>query len=141
MFIRRGDFIICLYEISFLSERRDKSAALSFFRKAIRENKIPSKVVVDKIGSNKAALDALNTELDQGHKIQIFKNKYLNNRVEQDHRFSKKRIKPILGFKSFHAANITITRIENIRIIQKGQLIGTKKQVSTFDNFSKLMAA
>ncbi|MGI2299321.1 IS6 family transposase [Candidatus Cardinium hertigii] len=125
----------------FLSESRDKSAALSFFKKAIRCNNIPSKVVVDKSGSNKAALDALNTELDQDHKIPIFQSKYLNNRVEQDHRFIKKRIKPMLGFKSFHAANITITGIENIRIIQKGQLIGAKKQVSTFDNFAKLMAA
>ncbi|CCM10681.1 Transposase (plasmid) [Cardinium endosymbiont cEper1 of Encarsia pergandiella] len=98
-------------------------------------------MVVDKSGSNKAALDALNIELDQGHKIQIFQNKYLNNRVEQDHRFIKKRIKPMLGFKHFHSANITITGIENIRIIQKGQLIGSKKQVSTFENFAKLMAA
>ncbi|MGI2262426.1 DDE-type integrase/transposase/recombinase, partial [Candidatus Cardinium hertigii] len=78
---------------------------------------------------------------DQDHKIQIFQNKYLNNRVEQDHRFIKKRIKPMLGFKSFHAAVITIKGIENIRIIQKGQLIGTKRQASTFENFSKLMAA
>ncbi len=97
-------------------------------------------MVVDKSGSNKAALDALNTELDQDHKIQIFQNKYLNNRVEQDHRFIKKRIKPMLGFKSFHSANITITGIENIRIIQKGQLIGAKKQESTFENFAKLMS-
>ena len=125
----------------FLSERRDKCAAHSFFNKTIRENNSPSKVVVDKSGSNKSALDALNTELDQGHKIQIFQNKYLNNRVEQDHRFIKKRIKLMFGFKSFHAANITITGIENIRIIQKGQLIGTKKQAYTFENFAKLVAA
>ncbi|CDG49809.1 IS6-like element ISCca2 family transposase [Cardinium endosymbiont of Bemisia tabaci] len=125
----------------FLSESRDKSAALYFFRKAISCNNIPSKVVVDKSGSNKAALDALNTELDQDHKIPIFQNKYLNNRVEQDHRFIKKRIKTMLGFKNFHAAAITIKGIENIRIIQKGQLIGTKKQNSTFENFSKIMAA
>ena len=46
--------------------------------KAIKDNNTPSKVVVDKSGSNKAALDALNTELDQDHKIQIFQNKYLN---------------------------------------------------------------
>ncbi|CCM10564.1 Transposase for insertion sequence-like element IS431mec [Cardinium endosymbiont cEper1 of Encarsia pergandiella] len=124
----------------FLSERRDKSLALSFFRKAIKDNNTPYKVVIDKSGSNKSALGALNTEIDQGHKIQIFQNKYLNNRVEQDHRFIKKRIKPMLGFKSFHSANITITGIENIRIIQKGQLIGSKKQVSTFENFAKLMA-
>ncbi|MGI2257380.1 IS6 family transposase, partial [Candidatus Cardinium hertigii] len=31
--------------------------------------------------------------------------------------------------------------IENIRIIQKGQLIASKKQASTFENFAKLMAA
>ncbi|MGI2262058.1 IS6 family transposase [Candidatus Cardinium hertigii] len=125
----------------FLSARRDKSSALSFFRKAIKDNNTPSKVVIDKSGSNKSALDALNSELDQDHKIQIFQNKYLNNRVEQDHRFIKKRIKPMLGFKSFYSANITITGIENIRIIQKEQLIGAKKQVSTFENFAKLMAA
>ena len=47
----------------------------------------------------------------------------------------------MLGFKSFHSANITITGIENIRIIQKGQLIGAKKQVSTFENFAKFMSA
>jgi len=41
----------------------------------------------------------------------------------------------------FHAANITITGIENIKIIQKGQIIRAKKQVSTFENFAKLMAA
>jgi len=47
----------------------------------------------------------------------------------------------MLGFKSFRSANITITAIENIRIIKKGQFIGTKKQVSNFENFAKLMAA
>ncbi|CCM09803.1 Transposase for insertion sequence element IS257 in transposon Tn4003 [Cardinium endosymbiont cEper1 of Encarsia pergandiella] len=125
----------------FLSAHRDKSAAISFFRKVIKDNNTPAKVVVDKSGSNKAALDTLNTEIDQDHKIQIFQNKYLNNRIEQDHRFITKRIKPMLGFKSFHSANITITGIENIRIIQKGQLIGSKKQVSTFENFAKLMVA
>ncbi|CCM09824.1 protein of unknown function [Cardinium endosymbiont cEper1 of Encarsia pergandiella] len=30
---------------------------------------------------------------------------------------------------------------KNIRIIQKGQLIESKKQASTFENFAKLMAA
>lgn len=50
---------------------------------------MPDKVVIDKSGSNKAALDAINTELDQGHTIQVFQNKYLNNIVEQDYRFIK----------------------------------------------------
>ncbi|WP_256465616.1 DDE-type integrase/transposase/recombinase [Cardinium endosymbiont of Oedothorax gibbosus] len=98
------------------------------------------KVVIDKSGSNKAALDAINTELDQDHTIQIFQNKYLNNRVEQDHRFIKKRLKPILSFKCFKSAAITIAGIENIRMIQKGQVIGAKNHLSTFENFVMLMA-
>ena len=48
--------------------------------------------------------------------------KYLNNIVEQDHRFIKKRTKPMLGFKSFNSAKITIAGIENIRMIQKVKL-------------------
>ncbi len=63
------------------------------------------------------------------------------NIVEQDHRFIKKRTKPMLGFKSFRSAKITITGIENIRIIQKGQLIGSNDNLSTFENFKMLMAA
>lgn len=127
------DFLLC--------ERRDKSAALSFFRKAIRYNKAPNKIVIDKSGSNKAALDAINIELDQGRTIQIFQSKYLNNMIEQDHRFIKKRIKPILGFKCFKAASITIAGIESIRMIQKRQLIGANHTVSNFENFARLMAA
>ncbi|WP_256465615.1 IS6 family transposase [Cardinium endosymbiont of Oedothorax gibbosus] len=125
----------------FLSDHRDKSSTLSFFRKAITENNIPKKVVIDKSGSNKAALDAINTDLDQDHTIQIFQNKYLNNRVEQDHRFIKKRIKPMLGFKNFYSASITISGIENIRMIQKRQVRGAKNHLSTFENFAILMAA
>lgn len=61
--------------------------------------------------------------------------KYLNNVIEQDHGFIKKRTKPMLGFKSFRCAKITIAGIENIRIIQKGQIIGSNNNVSTFENF------
>ena len=34
--------------------------------------------------------------------------KYLNNIVEQDHRTIKKRIRPMLGFKSFVSASATL---------------------------------
>ena len=68
-------------------------------------------------------------------------NKYLNNIIEQDHRFIKKRTRPMLGFKSFRSAKITISGIENIRIIQKGQIIGSNNNTSTFENFKMLMAS
>jgi putative transposase len=42
--------------------------------------------------------------------------------VEQDHRFIKKIMRPMLGFKSFWAAGITLSGIEIVRMIVKGQL-------------------
>ena len=47
--------------------------------------------------------------------------KYLNNLVEQDHRGVKLRISPMLGFKRFRTAAITIAGIELLRRIHKGQ--------------------
>jgi putative transposase len=49
--------------------------------------------------------------------------------------------KPTLGFKNFFSAETAITGIENIRIIQKGQIIGTNNKFSTFENFKMLMGA
>ncbi|QJT94939.1 IS6 family transposase [Wolbachia endosymbiont of Diaphorina citri] len=126
------DFLMCT--------RRDKSAALAFFRKAFRRNNLPEKVVIDKSGSNIAAIDDLNTEIPEPYRITVFQVRYLNNIVEQDHRFIKKLIKPMLGFKSFHSAKITITGIENIRMIQKRQIIKANDNGSTFENFAMLMA-
>ena len=47
--------------------------------------------------------------------------KYLNNLVEQDHRAIKQRIAPMLGFKQFKSAAITIAGIELLHRIRKGQ--------------------
>ena len=47
--------------------------------------------------------------------------KYLNNLIEQDHRRVKQRIYPMLGFKQFENAAITIGGIELAHKIKKGQ--------------------
>ena len=47
--------------------------------------------------------------------------KYLNNLIEQDHRRVKQRIYPMLGFKSFRNAAVTISGIELVQKIEKGQ--------------------
>lgn len=70
----------------------------------------------------------------------IRQTKYLNNIVEQDHRFIKKRTRWMLGFKNFYSAKETISEIENIRMIQKGQIIGQNASLFSFDNFVALMA-
>ena len=102
-----------------LRKHRDKVAAKAFFRKALKNNERPEKIAIDKSGSNISALDSVNKNLEEDEQIEVRQNKYLNNIVEQDHRFVKKRTKPMLGFKNFQSAKITITGIENIRMIQK----------------------
>ena len=123
-----------------LRTRRDAIAATAFFRKAFKANGWPEKVTVDKSGSNKAALDSFNKDLSEAEKIEIRQIKYLNNIVESDHRFIKKRTRPTLGFKSFQSAKATISGIENIRMIQKGQILGQTACQSAFSNFAALMA-
>ena len=53
--------------------------------------------------------------------------KYLNNIVEQDHRFIKRRVKPGLGFFSFGTAWHTLQGYESMNIIRKGQVHGVEK--------------
>ena len=124
-----------------LRKHRDAAAAKAFFRKAFKYNGYPEKVTIAKSGSNISALKAANQDLPEDKQIEVRQVKYLNNIVEQDHRFIKKRTKPSIGFKSFRSAKITITGIENIRIIQKGQIIESNDNLSTFENFKMLMAA
>ena len=48
-------------------------------------------------------------------------NKYLNNMIEQDHRKVKQRCYPMLGFKTFGNAEVTLIGIELANKIKKGQ--------------------
>jgi transposase, IS6 family len=52
----------------------------------------------------------------------------LNNLVEQDHRFVKRRVNPGLGFGAFATAQRTIQDYEAIHMIRKGQLEGILKR-------------
>ena len=107
-----------------LTAKRDAAAVLRFFRKAIRHHGEPEVVTIDKSGANTAALATLNAgKLEQDEDtITVRQNKYLNNLVEQDHRNIKRRIRPMLGFKSFRRAQTILAGIELIHMIRKGQL-------------------
>jgi hypothetical protein len=48
--------------------------------------------------------------------------KYLNNVIEQDHRFIKKKVRASQCFKSFHTAERTLEGIEAMHMIRKGQV-------------------
>jgi transposase-like protein len=56
--------------------------------------------------------------------IELRQVKYLNNIVDQDHRGVKRVTQPMLGFKSFEAAQSTLIGIEPMSMIKKGQLEG-----------------
>jgi transposase-like protein len=123
-----------------LIAKRDKRAAKAFFKKAIKSGGQPIKVNIDKSGSNNSALNAINKLLSEEEQIEIRQDKYLNNRIEGDHRFVKKRIRPMLGFKSFRSAARTIAGIELLHMIKKGQLTDNDNYNSDFDKFLSLAA-
>ena len=106
-----------------LTAKRDRAAALRFLRKAIEGNGTPEKITIDKSGANTAAIESHNAETEAG--IEIRQIKYLNNIVEQDHRAIKRLIRPMLGFKSFRSAAVTLVGIELMHMIRKGQLRST----------------
>ena len=54
--------------------------------------------------------------------------RYMNNMVEQDHRFMKWQIRPGLGFGSFPTAWRTIQGYETMHMIRKGQIEGVEKR-------------
>ncbi|MFV0302174.1 MAG: DDE-type integrase/transposase/recombinase, partial [Paracoccus sp. (in: a-proteobacteria)] len=62
--------------------------------------------------------------------------KYLNNIIEQDHRFIKRMTRPMLGFKAFHSAAATLAGIETAHMIRKGQLSTGGK--TAFQQFAAL---
>ena len=57
--------------------------------------------------------------------------KYLNNVIEQDRRFVKKKVRASQCFKRFHSAERTLEGIEAVNMLSKGQvkrLVGNEAQ-------------
>jgi putative transposase len=108
-----------------LTAKRDRKAALRFLRKAIKWNGTPEKITLDKSGANTAAIESHTAETEAD--IGIRQIKYLNNIVEQDHRAIKRLVRPMLGFKSFRSAAVTLAGIELMHMIRKGQLRTTRE--------------
>jgi len=124
-----------------LSERRNTAAARRFFKRAVSTNGIPDRIAIDKSGANLAGLERLNVILKftaVGQMIGIVQSKYLNNIVEQDHRFIKRITRPMLGFKALHSAAATLAGIETAHMIRKDQLGQTG--ASPFKQFAALAA-
>ncbi|MGP0690226.1 IS6 family transposase [Priestia aryabhattai] len=117
----------------YLSESRDKQVAKHFFKKALAFSYVskPRVITVDKNPAYPVAIQELKEEKQMPAGIRIRQVKYLNNIVEQDHRFIKKRVRTMLGFKSFRTAKIIVSGIEVMHMIKKKQ---THQRVTSAQN-------
>ncbi len=138
----------------FLSPTRDAEAAKHFFCKALHvtTSSTPQECSVQKQVAQPTASTELNIITSAPRVINVDKNaaypkaiatlkaagmlpesvelrqvKYLNNLVEQDHRFIKRLTKPGMGFFSFEIAWRTLQGFEMMNMMRKGQLQGVDK--------------
>lgn len=122
-----------------LSERRNTAAATRFFANALSANGIPEKIVIDKSGANKAGIREVNRIFKRFGcpiSVQTVQSKYLNNLIEQDHRFIKRRIRNMGGFGSFPGAAATLAGIEIANMIRKQQF--ENPNLSGFRQFAEI---
>jgi putative transposase len=104
-----------------LTEHRDKEAARRFLKQASRRHGVPETITIDGSGANEAASKSYNEA--HGTSLSIRQVKYLHKMVEQDHRGVKRVTRPMLGCKSFEAAQDTLVGIELMHMIKKRQLV------------------
>jgi len=108
----------------YLSKNRNTKSAKRFFKKALAFSHVftPRVITVDKNPAYPVAMEELKEEKKISEGIQIRQVKYLNNIVEQDHRFIKRRVIPMLGFKSFNTATSILSGVEAMHMIKKEQI-------------------
>lgn len=112
-----------------LNETRSTRTAKRFFRKVLgRPNVTAPRVInVDKNPAYIGAVRDLKQENLLPEQCKRRPSQYMNNIVEQDHRFMKRRKKLGLGFGSYPTAWRTIKGYETMHMIRKGQIEGVDK--------------
>jgi putative transposase len=110
------------------SERRDLIAAKRFLNRALKRHGRPETVVIDGSQTNREAIlscDTTDRLRDRSRRklkpIRIRQSRYLNNRIEQDHRAVKRRVRPMLGFKALDSARAVLGGIEMVHMMRKQQ--------------------
>ena len=135
-----------------LSSTRDAEAAKRFFLKALPspadsapqahpfEEQVaeptsmanpvtptPRIINVDKNAAYPKAMAELKATGQLPESVELRQVKYLNNIVEQDHRFIKRLVKSGMGFFSFETAWRTLQGYEVMHMLRKGQMRGMEK--------------
>ena len=113
-----------------LSKKRNQDAAEKFFKKLLINDSClaPRVMNVDKNAAYPPAFNTLKGNRLISKETQLRQVKYLNNIIEQDHRFSKRRIMYSQWLQTFKTARATISGYESIHMIRKGQINGVERK-------------
>ena len=130
------------------SERRNLTAAKRFLALDLKRHVRPERIVIDGSQTNREAIlscdttDRLrNTSRRKLKPIRIRQSQYLNNLIEQDHRAIKRRVRPMLGFKSIDSARAILSGIEMVHMMRKQQAkYACNPQPSLAEQFDLLAA-
>jgi transposase-like protein len=120
-----------------LSRNRNKQSTKRFFKKLLVSNHTidPRVINVDKSPTFPPALSELQSEIVMPKKTKLRAIKYLNNSMENDHKFTKSKSRYRQWYQSFSTARNTLNGIETMRMIQKGQIRNIGKDVVKQNQF------
>jgi transposase-like protein len=129
------------------SRTRNLTDAKRFFRRAYKRHGLPVQVTIDGSQTNLEAARLCHGEArmkarSKAAPLKVRQSQYMNNRIEQDHRRIKHRVRPMLGFKSTACAAIILGGIELIHMIRKGQMLPPNEARNPFlaEQFDALAA-
>jgi transposase, IS6 family len=107
-----------------LSAKRDVSTAKRFFKKMMRADhrRPPFIVGTDKHASYPVAFATSVHEKVLPSDCKLRRVKYLNNIIEQDHRFIRRWRRAMQCFRTFHTAERAIEGVEAAHMMRKGQV-------------------
>jgi transposase, IS6 family len=78
--------------------------------------------VTDRLKSYPGALREMKRAGELGRFVRHRRGRWLNDRVEQDHRRVKRRTGPMLGLQGFWTARRTLAGVEAMAMLTKGQV-------------------
>src|SRR6266700_7586043 len=107
---------------------RETETASSLPSSPLVQEPAPRVINTDKNAAYPKAIAELKAAGLLPQQVELRQVKYLNNLIEQDHRFIKSLTKPGMGFFSFETAWRTLQGFEVMNMMRKGQLQGVEKE-------------